>query len=66
VQDDRPESIASALRTVLADRERARAMGAAGRRRAEQEFGAGRVVEIVERAYRAMLDGRAAMASARR
>jgi glycosyltransferase involved in cell wall biosynthesis len=66
VQDDRPESIASALRTVLADRARARAMGAAGRRRAEQEFGAGRVVEIVERAYRAMLDGRAAMASARR
>lgn len=66
VQDDRPESIASALRTVLADRARARAMGAAGRRRAEQEFGAGRVVEIVERAYRAMLDSRAAMASARR
>jgi glycosyltransferase involved in cell wall biosynthesis len=66
VQDDRPESIASALRTVLADRARARAMGAAGRRRAEQEFGAGQVVEIVERAYRAMLDGRAAMASARR
>jgi glycosyltransferase involved in cell wall biosynthesis len=66
VQDDRPESIASALRTVLADRARARAMGAAGRRRAEQEFGAGQVVEIVERAYRVMLDGRAAMASARR
>ena len=66
VQDDRPESIASALRTVLADRARARAMGAAGRRRAEQEFGVGRMVEIVERAYRAMLDSRAAMASARR
>jgi len=66
VQDDRPESIATALRIVLADRARARAMGAAGRRRVEQEFGAGRVVEIVERAYRAMLDGRAAMASGRR
>jgi glycosyltransferase involved in cell wall biosynthesis len=66
VPDDRPESVASALRTVLADRARARAMGAAGRRRAEQEFGAGRVVEIVERAYRSMLGSRPVMASARR
>jgi len=51
---------------VLADRAAARAMGAAGRRRAEQEFGAGRVVEIVERAYRAMLESRPAMAGSRR
>jgi glycosyltransferase involved in cell wall biosynthesis len=61
VQDDRPEAVASALRAVLADRTRAVAMGAAGRRRAEAEFGAARVVEIVERAYRAMLESREAM-----
>src|SRR5262245_31369178 len=66
VPDDRPESVASALRPVLADRARARAMGTAGRRRAEQEFGAGRVVDIVERAYRSMLGRRPARASARR
>jgi glycosyltransferase involved in cell wall biosynthesis len=67
VQDDRPESVASALRAVLADRAVARAMGAAGRRRAEREFDAARVVEIVARAYRAMLESRpASMACSRR
>jgi len=66
VQDDRPEAVASALGAVLADRPRAAAMGAAGRRRAEAEFGAGRVVEIVERAYRAMLESRAVAVSTRR
>jgi len=43
---------------VLADRARARAMGAAGRRRAEKEFGPARAVETVERAYYAMLHAR--------
>jgi glycosyltransferase involved in cell wall biosynthesis len=55
VEDDRPESVADALRVVLADPARARAMGAAGRRRVETEFGPARAVETVERAYRAML-----------
>jgi glycosyltransferase involved in cell wall biosynthesis len=55
VEDDGPEAVASALRTVLGERGRARAMGAAGRRRAEKEFSPARAVETVERAYRAML-----------
>src|SRR5205823_998451 len=54
VEDDRPEAVAAALREVLADRARARAMGAAGRRRAEKEFSPARAVETVERAYHAM------------
>ena len=58
VEDDRPEAVAAALREVLADRARARAMGAAGRRRAEKEFGPARAVETVERAYYAMLHAR--------
>jgi glycosyltransferase involved in cell wall biosynthesis len=55
VEDDRPQAVASALRVVLADRARARAMGEAGRRRAEKEFSPERAVEVVERAYSAML-----------
>jgi L-malate glycosyltransferase len=66
VPDDHPESIASALGAVLRDPARARAMGAAGRRRVRQEFGAERAVEIVDRAYRAMLGRRAEAMSARR
>jgi len=60
VEDDRPEAVAWALRSVLTDRARARAMGAAGRRRAEKEFSPARAVETVERAYRAMLGARPA------
>ncbi len=52
VADERPESVAAALRAVLGDRARARAMGAAGRRRAESEFSVERSVEIVEQVYR--------------
>ncbi|HEV8585048.1 MAG TPA: glycosyltransferase [Methylomirabilota bacterium] len=59
VEDDRPESVAAALRAVLADPAGARAMGAAGRRRAEKEFGPARAVDTVERAYRVMLGERA-------
>jgi phosphatidylinositol alpha-1,6-mannosyltransferase len=55
VDDDRPEAIAAALRAVLAERARGRAMGAAGRRRAETEFTPARVADVVERAYRVML-----------
>jgi glycosyltransferase involved in cell wall biosynthesis len=52
VGHDDPEAVAAALRAVLTDRERARAMGAAGRRRAETEFGADRSVDTAERVYR--------------
>ena len=43
--------VAVALERVLADRARARIMGLAGRRRAEQEFGPERAVAIVEEVY---------------
>jgi glycosyltransferase involved in cell wall biosynthesis len=52
IPDERPESVAAALRTVLSDRTRAAAMGAAGRRRAETVFGPEHGVSIVEDAYR--------------
>ena len=55
VEDDRPDAIAAALTTVLTDRARGRAMGAAGRRRVEREFSAARSADVVEHAYRVML-----------
>ncbi len=58
VSDDRPESVAAAILTVLADPQAARRMGAAGRRRVETEFTAERAVSIVESAYRSVLDRR--------
>ena len=54
VGDDRPESVAAALAAVLADRERGRAMGAAGRRRAEREFTVERSLDTVETMYRTL------------
>jgi glycosyltransferase involved in cell wall biosynthesis len=54
VDEDRPEAVASALAAVLGDRERARAMGRAGRERAMTEFSADRSVAIVEQAYRSL------------
>jgi glycosyltransferase involved in cell wall biosynthesis len=56
VDGDRPEAVAAALGIVLADRERARAMGRAGRERAAREFGPDRSVAIVERVYRWIAD----------
>jgi glycosyltransferase involved in cell wall biosynthesis len=58
VEDDRPEAVAAALRRVLADRARARAMGRAGRERAAREFGPDRAVAIVEAVYRRVVAGR--------
>lgn len=52
VDDDRPESVAAALAAVLGDRERARAMGIAGRLRAETEFSPERSVTVVDAVYR--------------
>ena len=55
VRDDTPAAVAAALRAIVGDRVRARAMGAAGRRRAEQEFTRERSVDTVEGAYREVL-----------
>jgi glycosyltransferase involved in cell wall biosynthesis len=55
VDEDRPEAVAAALACVLGDRDRARAMGQAGRERAATEFGPERAVEIVERVYRSLV-----------
>ncbi len=51
IDDDRPESVADALRTIVTNRDNARMMGAAGRRRAETEFSPERSVSIVEAVY---------------
>lgn len=48
--DDVP-ALARALRALLASPELARAMGAAGRARAEREFGLGRMLDRVEAVY---------------
>jgi glycosyltransferase involved in cell wall biosynthesis len=56
VDDDRPESVAAALAAVLQAPGRARAMGAAGRRRAETAFAPERAVDVVEAVYRAIAE----------
>jgi len=56
VDDDRPESVAAALRAMIAEPERAAAMGKAGRERARALYGsdahAARMEEIYESALR--------------
>ena len=54
IDDDEPESVARALETILGDRERGRAMGAAGRAGAEERFSAERSVDTVERVYQGL------------
>jgi glycosyltransferase involved in cell wall biosynthesis len=54
LDDDRAEGVAAALARVLGDREAARAMGRAGRRRAETMFSAERAVSTVEDVYRTL------------
>lgn len=51
VEDDRPESVAAALASVLGDPHRARTLGQAGRRRAESQFNPQQSVAIIERVY---------------
>ena len=51
IGDASPDALAEALRTILADPARARAMGAAGQRRATVEFSPERSVAIVEAVY---------------
>jgi glycosyltransferase involved in cell wall biosynthesis len=55
VGEDRPEAVAAALAAILGDRERARAMGRAGRARVTTEFGPDRSAAIVETVYRRSL-----------
>jgi glycosyltransferase involved in cell wall biosynthesis len=54
VGDESPGAVAAALATILADPDRARAMGEMGRRRAAQEFSPERSVTIVEAVYRSV------------
>jgi glycosyltransferase involved in cell wall biosynthesis len=58
VDDDTPAAVSGALHAIVVDPRRAQAMGAAGRRRAEDEFGAERSVATVEEAYREVLEAR--------
>jgi len=55
VRDDRPESVADALRALVADPARARVMGEAGRRRAMERHSPERHAEQVETIYRQLL-----------
>jgi glycosyltransferase involved in cell wall biosynthesis len=59
IEDDRPESVAAALRDLIGNPERARAMGEAGRRRALETFSPERHAAQVETVYRAALARRA-------
>lgn len=54
VDDDSPDSVAAALAAVLDDPARGRAMGEAGRRRAEREFSVERSLDTVEQLYRTL------------
>jgi glycosyltransferase involved in cell wall biosynthesis len=58
VDDDHPESVAAALRALVAQPERAAAMGRAGRERAQALFGPDAHAAQVERIYRRVLDAR--------
>ena len=56
LSEDRPELLARALLSILADPGRARLMGAAGKARVEREFSPERQVSQVEAFYRATLE----------
>jgi len=58
VDDDRPESVAAALRALVAEPERAAAMGRAGRERARALFGPDAHAAQVERIYRTVVGPR--------
>ena len=55
VDDDRPESVAAALRALVAEPERAAAMGRAGRERARALFGSDAHAAQVEAIYRTVV-----------
>ena len=52
----RPDELAAAIRSLLDDPDRARAMGQAGRRRVEQKFSWTSVAAATERVYRDAID----------
>jgi L-malate glycosyltransferase len=54
IDDEAPGAVAAALWAVLSDPARSRAMGEAGRRRAEDEFSPERSTTIVEAVYRTL------------
>ncbi len=54
IPDDDPQSVAATIADVLEDRTRGRAMGLAGRRRAEEVFTPERSVLAVEQVYRTL------------
>ena len=58
LDDDRPESVEPALRELLADPERARAIGEAARRHARDTFSPERHAADVEAVYRTVLERR--------
>ena len=58
VDDDRPESVAAALRALVARPEQAAAMGRAGRERARTLFGSDAHAAQVERVYRRIVESR--------
>jgi phosphatidyl-myo-inositol dimannoside synthase len=58
VDDERPESLAAALRALVAEPERAAAMGRAGRERARTLFGPDAHAAQVERVYRTVMGER--------
>ncbi len=58
LSEDTPDSIAKALELVLSDRDRARAMGAAARRRVQDVFSPDRQLDAIEAVYRAALGAR--------
>lgn len=58
-----PERMAAALETLLADRDRARAMGEAGARRARESFRTENAVSTLEKVYTRLALGRATAVS---
>jgi glycosyltransferase involved in cell wall biosynthesis len=56
--EDTPDAVAQALELVLSDRARARAMGAASRRRVQEVFTPERQLDAIEAVYRAALRAR--------
>jgi glycosyltransferase involved in cell wall biosynthesis len=60
LDDDRPESVAAALRALLAEPERAAAMGRAGRERARSLYGPDAHAARMEKIYRNVLQRKSA------
>ena len=66
LDDDQPESVEQALRSLLADPERARAIGEAARRHAQDSFSPERHAADVEAIYRTVVERRRSALERRR